>query len=286
MNLQKECVDCIYNQSKRVSSFLHVKPEQEQVIFEITKKHIGNFDFNSTPPHNAFALYEELATYLQTEDIYAKMKEEASKKAKEFIPTCKQAIESSNDKLRAAVQCAIVGNVLDLAAEVMFDLDTEVKKVFEMPFAIDNFSLLQKKLEKTKTLVYLADNAGEEIFDKICIQTLRELYPQIEVYYFVRGKAIINDLTLTHAKASGLDEVATLVDSGVPTPGFAFDMANEESKNLFFNADCIISKGMGNYECLGREKDFPLFFLFKVKCGVVAREVGANLGDIVCKKLD
>lgn len=286
MNLQKECIDCIYNQSKRVSTFLHVSHEQAQDISDIAKKHINNFNFNSTPPHNAFPLYEEMAHYLKTDDLYAKMKQEASQKAQEFIPTCKKAIEASDDKLKAAIQCAIVGNVLDLAAEVMFDLDTEVKRVFEMPFGIDDFSLLQNKLKNTKTLAYLADNAGEEVFDKLCIETIKKLYPAIQVFYFVRGKPIINDLTLSHAKASGLDEVATLIDSGVPTPGFALDLASEQAKKFFFEADCIIAKGMGNYECLGRETNLPLFFLLKVKCGVVAREIGAKLGDIVCKKLD
>jgi uncharacterized protein with ATP-grasp and redox domains len=105
------------------------------------------------------------------------------------------------------------------------------------------------------------------------------------VHYFVRGKPIINDLTISHAKKSGLDEVSTLVDSGVPTPGYAIDLADEEAHSLFKNADCIISKGMGNYECLGEEKNFPIYFLLKVKCQVVARAIGATLGDIVCKKL-
>jgi damage-control phosphatase, subfamily I len=288
MNLQKECVDCIYNQSKRVSSFLHVNKNQAQAIDEITKKHIQNFNFNLTPPHNAFALYEEIAKYLNTDDIYAKMKKEASEKASEFIFTCKKAIENSEDKFKAAIQCAIVGNVLDLAAEVMFDLDTEVAKVFEMPFAIDDLEALRSKLENTKTLVYLADNAGEEIFDKICIETIQKLYPKIKVFYFVRGKPIINDLTIEEAKASGLDSITTLVNSGVPTPGYTLDLANETSKELFLKADCIISKGMGNYECLGTQSGFgfPVFFLFKVKCAVVAREIGAKIADIVCKKLN
>jgi hypothetical protein len=286
MNLQKECVDCIYNQSKRVSSFLHVNENQAQAIDKITKKHIQNFNFDLTPPHNAFALYEEIAKYLKTDDIYAKMKQEASEKANEFAFTCKKAIENSRDKLKAAIQCAVVGNVLDLAAEVMFELDTEITKVFEMPFSINDLEALRSRLEDTKTLVYLADNAGEEVFDKICIETIQELYPKIEVFYFVRGKPIINDLTLKEAKVSGLDQVATLINSGVPTPGYTFDLANENSKELFLKADCIISKGMGNYECLGTQSGYPLFFLLKVKCGVVAREIGAKIGDIVCKKLD
>jgi uncharacterized protein with ATP-grasp and redox domains len=213
------------------------------------------------------------------------MKNEATYSAKKFITICKTNIDQSEDKLQGAIKTAIAGNVIDLAAEVIFDLNDEVKKIFQTDFSIDDFEKLKSRLLKTKTLVYLADNAGEEIFDKLCIETIKELYPKIKIYYFVRGRPIINDLTIEHAKKSKLDTVATLVDSGVPTPGFTQELATAKANRLFENADCIISKGMGNYECLGEEKNLPIYFLLKVKCQVVARVIGAKLGDIVCKEL-
>lgn len=285
MHIEKECLDCIYNQSSRVSKLLSLNPTQSLYISNLAKEHIKNFNPTATPPHSATPLYEAIAQYLTCEDLYAKIKEESTNNAKKFILTCKEAISQANNPLKSAIKTAIVGNVIDFAAEVMFDLDEEIAKIYDMPFAIDDYKSLKEKLATTNILVYLADNAGEEVFDKLCIQTIKELYPAIEVYYFVRGKPIINDLTLSHAKKSGLDEVAILVDSGVPTPGYALDLANIYSRELFFSADCIISKGMGNYECLGEEQNLPLYFLLKVKCQVVARAIGANLGDIVCKKL-
>jgi uncharacterized protein with ATP-grasp and redox domains len=285
MKIEKECLTCIYNQSSRVSELLKLNEQQAHQISDIAKRHIENFDFSSTPPHNATPMYEEIAQYLNCDDLYADMKDEASKKALDFVLTCKHEIENSQEKLYGAIKAAVAGNVIDLAAEVMFDLEEEISKVFHKDFAIDDFILLKKQLAQAKTLVYLADNAGEEVFDKLCIETIKELYPQLQVFYFVRGKPIINDLTLSHAKKSALDTVATLVDSGVPTPGYTLDLANETSKKLFFEADCILSKGMGNYECLGLEKNLPLFFLLKVKCQVVARSLGATIGDIICKKL-
>ena len=285
MKISTECLDCIYNQSSRVADFLKVTPNQTKHISKIAKQHIKKFNHNSTPPHNATPMYEEIAKYLGVDDIYKDMKKEASKNALAFVSTCKSNIIQSKDALKSAIKTAIAGNVIDLAAEVMFDLDDEIKKIFHIDFAINDFENLKQKLEKTKILVYLADNAGEEIFDKICIETIKEIYPDIKVYYFVRGKPFINDLTLLEAKKSGLDEVSTIVDSGVPTPGYTIDLANNKAHSIFKSADCIISKGMGNYECLGEEKDFPIYFLLKVKCQVVARSIGATLGDIVCKKL-
>ncbi len=285
MKIEKECLECIFNQSTRVSDFLHVTPTQAKHISQIAKHHIDQFDHASTPPHNATPMYEDIAEYLQVDDIYAQMKDEASTSALKFVCTCKENINLNQDKLQGAVKTAIAGNVIDLAAEVIFDLDEEIEKIFKTNFAIDDFESLKEKLSKTKILVYLADNAGEEIFDKICIETIKEIYPNIDVYYFVRGKPIINDLTLKHAKKSKLDEVAMIIDSGVPTPGYVEEFATKEANKLFKSADCIISKGMGNYECLGEKENLPIYFLFKVKCQVVARTVGATLGDIVCKKL-
>lgn len=285
MQIEKECLDCIFNQSTRVSDFLKVPSVQALQISKIAKQHIAKFDHTNTPPHNAAPMYEAIADYLGVDDLYADIKNEASTKAQKFSSTCKEAIDAGESHLQGAIKTAIAGNVLDLAAEVIFDLDEEIENIFKTNFAIDDFESLKEKLESTKKLVYLADNAGEEIFDKICIETIKEIYPKIEVFYFVRGKPIINDLTVAHAKKSGLDKVATLIDSGVPTPGYAIDFADSKAHEIFENADCIISKGMGNYECLGAEKDYPIYFLLKVKCQVVARAIGANLGDIVCKKL-
>lgn len=283
MKIEKDCLECIYNQSKRVSSLLHVNDKQAKEISNIAQYHINNFDLDLTPPHNATPMYEAIAQYLECSDLYKAIKEEASQSAKRFVPTCKDAIASMSDPLKGAVKSAIAGNVIDLAAEVMFDLDDEIAKIFDTSFAQDDYEILKQKLENSKTLVYLADNAGEEVFDKICIETIKDIYPNIEVYYFVRGKAIINDLTEDHAKKSGLDDVAFVIDSGVPTPGLALDLINDEAKQIFENADCIISKGMGNYECLGEVPNLPIFFLLKVKCQVVARAIKADLGDIVCK---
>lgn len=284
MYLDQRCLTCIYDQSKRVGSLLNLTSEQKNAIDSLARRLIENFDTDQTPPHNAAPLYEAIARLLGVRDLYGDFKKASSLKAKAFLPLCQMYIEQSTDPLLSALKTAVAGNVIDLAAVMLYDLSEELEKIYHTPFAIDDFSTLQATLQKTKTLVYLADNAGEEIFDKLCIQTIRRLYPTIDVYYFVRGRPIINDLTYEDAMASGMDEVATLVNSGVPTPGLAFELMSPSARELYEKADCILSKGMGNFECLNERSDDPIFFLFKVKCQVVAEAVGATLGDIVCKK--
>ena len=99
----------------------------------------------------------------------------------------------------------------------------------------------------------------------------------------VRGNPIINDVTMKEALECGFDKLCNLVDSGVNTPGFAYNRANAESKKLFDEADLVISKGMGNYECLSPSHRENICFLLKVKCGVVANSLNREIGDIVCK---
>lgn len=284
MKIQERCLTCIYDQTKRVCELLHVNNEQAHLIDGLAHQYIQTFDMNQTPPHNAAPLYEAMAEVLGVEDLYAQFKADSSQKAKAFVPLCQQKIQASSRKLFEATKTAVAGNVIDLAAVMLYDLEEELEKIYHTPFAIDDFKALEAQLARTQTLVYLADNAGEEVFDKLYIQTIKELFPKIHVYYFVRGRPIINDLTSLDALASGMDEVATIVDSGVPTPGLAMELMNENARILFEKAECIISKGMGNYECLGEVEGLPIFFLFKVKCNVVAHAVGAELGSIVCKK--
>ncbi|MDD2384888.1 MAG: ARMT1-like domain-containing protein [Sulfurospirillaceae bacterium] len=284
MKIHNDCLECIENQAHRVCDILSLDIKTREAIISLTQKHIAQFDFSLTPPHNATPLYESIANHLNVRDLYADVKKESSKKAKSFISLCEDEIAKSSYPLLSATKTAVAGNVIDLASVMMYDLEEELHKIYDMPFAIDDFTALEKSLHASKKIVYLADNAGEEIFDKLYIQTLRKLFPSLKIYYFVRGKPIINDLTYEDALKSGMNEVAEIVNSGVPTPGLTRELMCDEAKHIFEQADCIISKGMGNYECLGEEKRLPIFFLLKVKCHVVANAIGAQLGDIVCKQ--
>ena len=181
---------------------------------------------------------------------------------------------------------AVAGNVIDLAAEYAFDLNEELEKIFHTDFAVNDFEALQRKLSKASTVLYIADNAGEHIFDLIYIKTILSLYPEIKLTYMTRGNAIINDVTYEEAEEAGFADVCELISSGVNTPGFVYERANKASRRLFDTADVILTKGMGNYECLNDCGRKNLFFLLKVKCSVVARSLGQEVGDIICKEAD
>jgi uncharacterized protein with ATP-grasp and redox domains len=284
LNIQTDCIACIFNQALRVTKTLGLDDTSSKKILDLAASHVPKFTFSKNPPQNATPLYQDMAKELGVVDLYYDVKQSSIKKAKELAPKCEQILASSEDKFLTATKIAVVGNVIDLASEVIFDLEREVDNIIDSDFAIDDTNRLYEKLKNSKTLVYLADNAGENIFDLIYIRYLKSEF-DLDIYYFVRKEPIINDLTMDDLVDDELHSLCKVVDSGVPTPGIVYELMNDEAKELYDSADCIISKGMGNYECLSESVKNPLFFLLKIKCNVVASSLNEQLGAIICKKV-
>ena len=283
MTIDEECVACIVNQSARVANIITNKEPLKKEITSTIEMMSKDFSFDDTPPEIASFVYEKMAEIANKHDLYDEVKENSTKKALSFVPLLKEKLLESDDKFLTATKIAVAGNVIDLAAQVEFDLDEELAKIFHTDFAHDDVDILKKKLQNSKTVLLIGDNVGEHIFDYMFIEILKELYPKIKFSYMVRGNPIINDVTMKEAKEAKFDELCELIDSGVNTPGFAYPRANDYSKELFDNVDLVISKGMGNYECLSPSHRENICFLLKVKCDVVARSLNKIVGDIICK---
>ena len=283
MNIDEACVGCIINQSAKVSGAIGADKELSHKLTSTVEELSKKFSFKQSPPEIASYVYEKMAEIANKADLYDEVKELSTKKALSFIPLLKKKLLESEDKLLTATKIAVAGNVIDLAAAVEFDLAEELTKVFDTHFAHNDFEYLRNELFNSKEVVILGDNVGEHIFDYMFVEVLKELYPQARYTYMVRGNPIINDVTMKEAKECGFDLLCSLVDSGVNTPGFTYNRANKQSQDLFDQADLIISKGMGNYECLSPSHRENICFLLKVKCGVVANSLKKEVGDIICK---
>ena len=284
MNLTPTCVTCIFSQSLRVCETLQVDNETTKKVLDSIAGQISEWSFKQTPPQVAARVYPEIAKLLQTDDIYYDFKRKATEHAKAFIPFVEEIIDKHNDKFYASLKAAVAGNVIDLAAQQQFDLEEEVVKVFDSPFEIDDSEELRKILQSSKNLLVVGDNAGEHLFDKVMMKCLKENFENLNIFYAVRGKPIINDITIKEALEAGIDEVAEIVDSGVDTPGLDLNRASDKMLSVYKQADVVLAKGMGNYESLNGISTRPTFFLLKVKCSVVAQSLEANVGDIICYK--
>lgn len=283
MTIQNECIACIIGQSKRVAEAIGANEALCLALLSHVESSLKNPDFTLSPPVIAAPLYEEMARKAGKIDLYDDQKRHATAQAHHYMPFLRETIEKSDDPFMALLKTAVVGNVIDLAAEVTFDLHGAITSVFDTPFSHDDTQLLQKRLQKAQSLLYIGDNTGEHLFDALAIEHLKLLYPQLEIFYMVRGNFIINDVTMKEAEEANMDQLCTLIDSGVNTPGFVYERATSEAQNLFDTADLIIAKGMGNYECMTPIKRSNTCFLLKVKCSVVSRSLGHEIGSIICK---
>lgn len=283
MTIQSECIGCIATQSRRVCEAIHADEILRNRIVEYVESALCNADFTLSPPVIAAPLYEGMAKLANTHDLYEIQKQHASVQAKTYLSFLQETIEQSDDPFIAILKTAVVGNVIDLAAEISFDLHEAIMSVFNTPFAHNDTEILRATFSKAKTLLYIGDNTGEHIFDALAIQSLQKLYPEIAITYMVRGNPIINDVTMKEAYEAGIEKICRVADSGVPTPGFVYEFASAEAQALFDTVDLIIAKGMGNYECMTPERRNDICFLLKIKCSVVARSLSREVGDLVCK---
>jgi len=283
MTIENECIGCIIAQSRRVAEAIRADEALTQKIVSFVERSLSSPDFSLSPPVIAAPLYEAMAKIAGKIDLYDEEKAHAAAQAAHYLPFLRDTIDKSDEPLMALLKTAVVGNVIDLAAEVTFDLHGAISSVFDTPFSHDDSDTLHASLKTAKSLLYIGDNAGEHLFDALAIEHLKKLYPALAVTYMVRGNPIINDVTMVEAKEAGIDRLCTLIDSGVNTPGFVYERATAEAQNLFDTADVIIAKGMGNYECMSPQRRENICFLLKIKCSVVSRSLGHEIGSIICK---
>ncbi|RDU58666.1 DUF89 domain-containing protein [Helicobacter sp. MIT 99-5507] len=262
MNLKNECKICLYHQIKR---FLNGKNEE---ILDVIKNKIEKLDTNLPPPQAAIKIYEILAKNLKCDDPYKQIKQDSINLAKIISKTLRA------NTLSQALKASVIGNAIDYGSQNSEDIQYALQKTMNEEFAINDIDKFKNALLRAKNILFIADNAGENYFDEILLRFIKQHY-DITITYAVRGKPIINDLTLNDIKEhKSLFEICNVIDSGVPSPGFIYDFANDEAKKYFDNASIIFAKGMGNFECLESIKDKRLFLLFKIKCSVVSEFTG------------
>ncbi len=192
----------------------------------------------------------------------------------------KKYVETSENRLYTAAKIAIAGNIIDYGTGRDFDISTEVFTLVDRELDIDDFDDFREALSRAKSVLYLGDNAGESVFDRILIEEI-----DAPVTFAVRDNPVLNDVTYEDAIASGIDKVAEIISSGTSAPGTVLRKCNDEFLELFRDADVVISKGQGNYEALSGI-DRSIFFLLRAKCPVISADMGVHDGDILLKGMN
>lgn len=279
MRTDPDCLACFVTQAARAVQRLGGDGgQQERAVREVLLL-LARADHDQPPPRIAPAIYGAIGRVLGLDDPYATIKRETTAQALDALPGLRRRLEGAQDPLRAALLVALAGNIIDFGTGHAFDLEQTIDRVLATGPVVDHVDELRRELGRTRRVLYLADNAGEIVLDRLLLE---QIAPGHEVTVAVRGGPIINDATLEDARAAGIAEGAglRLLEPGVTLPGIDLARSSPAFRRAFDEAELIISKGQGNYECLvGAPLRAPLFFLFMVKCELVARLTGRPLGS-------
>jgi len=262
MNIEKECVDCILNQVEKTISILNTTEKKAALIRKKALDMSKKFSFSHTPPFVAKEVYQMISELSGVKDPFFQLKQESIVKASEHLEYIEEMIQKSEDKIFAALKASVAGNVIDFGAKEQFSLSEEIKKVFDTDFAKNDYKELLEDIKKNDSILLIADNSGENVYDRVLVETIKNIFPDKKFYYAVRGRAVINDITIFEARQIGMDEVCEIVDTGVDTPGLDLSRADSAFLKLYKSAGVIIAKGMGNYECLEEEAKNSIYFHF------------------------
>ena len=235
---------------------------------------------DATPPEIAQQVYQVVYEITGNSDPYYQTKNRANESALALYSRMKDAVDYSNDPLRKACQLAIAGNDIDLGAQAEHgSMDSIIEDSLGYQLDQDSYTDFRKNIEKASSILYIGDNAGETVFDRILIEQILQISDS-KIVFAVRERPIINDATFDDAVKAGLDKVATIISSGSGAPATILSQCSPEMHRFYQSADVIISKGQGNYESLSGQSE-NIFFLFKVKCPVIAGDSGHAVGSSV-----
>jgi len=238
---------------------------------------LKDIPLESTPPETGRLIQRKIREIIGNSDPYKDIKRENTRESLRLYPHLKREVEKSNDRLLTAIRIAIAGNVIDMGPNKSFNIEEDLDEILRRDFAICDYDRFKQRLVKTDDILYIGDNAGESVFDRVLIEEMGK-----SVTYVVRGIPVINDVTYQDAIEAGLDKVATILSSGTDAAGTVLETCSVEFREIYSNSRFIISKGQGNYEALSEEKH-PIFFLLKAKCRVIADDIGVNEDDIILK---
>ena len=285
MRTYLECIPCFFKQSLETSRILGIKEELQKKILDEIGRHLSDFSLTASPPEMGKIIHNVIKKYTGTSDPFKEVKKRSNEMVLGVYNNLKEKIESSSDSLLTAVEFSIAGNIIDFGVRRDINIEKEINKILEfekqsMKRGIFDYECFKKSLEESASVLFIGDNAGEIVLDKILIEEIKRRWKEKEIIYAVRDVPIINDATLEDAFQCGMDKVCKVISSGSDAPGTILSLCSKQFLNIFKNADMVISKGQGNFESLSDEKR-PIFFLLMVKCDIVARDIGVKKGDIV-----
>lgn len=280
MKTYLDCFPCFVEQAVRAA---RLATDDEKLIKQILDEVGAQFPkipMSSTPPETGEFIYRRIREITGVNDPYKDAKKASIEEVLSIYPRMQEMVRDSDDPLLTAIKLATIGNVLDFGISKKYNLMEEIGKISKMEYAVFHYSEFKEQLAQASSVLYIGDNAGESVFDRLLIETL-----DVPVTYVVRETPVINDAIMEDAIDSGIHEVAEIISSGSTAPGTILRLCNDAFLHRFENAELVISKGQGNYEGLSAVER-TVFFLLRAKCPVIARDIGVKFNDFILEGIN
>ncbi len=217
-------------------------------------------------------------------DPYIEVKNRFNKLALQMYPALKQLIETSTDPLETAVRSAIAGNIIDFgvnSAVEQAEVERTISQSLEAPLDVQALEQFREATSQAQDVLYLGDNSGEIVFDRLLIEQL----PWERITFVVKGNPVLNDAVIEDAQITGLTDFINVIDNSSDTPGTILESCSQMFRRRFDESDLVIAKGQGNYESLS-SVDKKIFFMVRPKCTVLAQHLGCEIGSLVLSGLN
>jgi uncharacterized protein with ATP-grasp and redox domains len=279
------CLPCFYRQIARTLGYAGINGDRGRAISRKAAQIIETASFDQAPARISTLLHR-LIRETTGRDPYKRVKDEYTRRALDQLPSLRMLTSATtpsggpDERLAGSVKAAIAGNIIDFGIYEQIDLDRSLQDAFQQQLPESPFHDFSHAVSKARDILYLCDNAGEIVFDRPLIEFLRDRGKDVTAV--VKGVPVINDATMEDARAAGLHESATrVIDNGNDGIGTLLELCSGRFLEAYRSAELIISKGQANYETLAPDRDDRTFFLFKVKCPVVAADLARQEGDII-----
>lgn len=285
MKIMDACLPCVVNQALKAAEaagitektalmravFSHLAacdlghqstPEVMGDIFRMVKEHTGNPD----PYRDARRHYDEMFLPL--------------------LPQFRARVRAAEDPFRMAIRYAILGNIIDFSPmhnTMLPEIEDCFRQAERMELTVDHSDSLRRDVAEAGSVLYLGDNCGEIVLDRLLLELLREMNPKAQYWFGVRGEPVVNDVVAEDASIVGMENVARVIDNGDGSQGTVLRRVSPRFKQVYDRADVVIAKGQGNYESLSEEKK-NIYFLLMAKCPAIANCVGVPERALVCKR--
>lgn len=281
MRADAECLDCCRKKAEGLLEQYRASESVCEAVMSETDRILEKNKENSAPVLMAEVL-SCVEKYLNITDAYEIPKEKYNRILMEREDQIKAELAGQPDWFLAGVQCALTGNYIDFGA--MSDVNEE--KLNELLASRSGISVDASELEHLRSeiasaaehggkLVYITDNAGEVVLDKIFIEELKQRYPDLEIVVIVRGVPVLNDATYVDAEKVGLTKLVKVLPNGTDVPGTPLDEVSEKVLAEIDSADLCIAKGQGNFETL-RGCGRNVYYLFLCKCSLFVKKFGVE----------